>query len=190
MSLRPAPAMPATTAMPKGPGRNYSVDEATTLVRGHLTGRDFSQGQAMFAATACAVCHRLGATGQGTAGPVLTQAASRYTERDLLESIINPSASVNENNASTLYEMNDGTTLVGQPAFEEHGELFVATNPMLPNDLTLVRIRDIKASRPYEKSVMPAGLINSLNENELRDLVAFILSGGNASHEMFARPNN
>lgn len=190
MSLRPAPEMPAITVTPKGPGRNYSVEEATSVVRGHLTGRDFKQGQAMFAAAACVMCHRLGGTGQGTAGPVLTQAASRYTERDLLESIINPSASVNENNASTLYEMKDGTTIVGQPAFDERGELFVSANPMLPGDLTMIKLRDIKASRPYEKSVMPAGLINSLNEDELRDLVAFILSGGDASHSMFAKRNN
>lgn len=190
ISLRPAPEMPAVTAMPKGPGRNYSVEEAISLVGGQLTGRDFRQGQAMFAATACILCHRLGATGQGTAGPVLTQAASRYTERDLLESIINPSASVNENNASTLYELRDGTTIVGQPAFEERGELFVAANPMQPNDLTLVRVRDIRESRPYEKSVMPGGLINSLNAEELRDLMAYILSGGNASHPMFSRQTN
>jgi putative heme-binding domain-containing protein len=185
-SKRPVPAAMAEVASPKGPGRNYSVEEATAAVRGQLTGRNFNQGSAMFAATACVVCHRMGATGAGTAGPVLTQAGSRYSERDLLEAIIHPSASVNENYASTQFEMKDGSTLVGQLTFEEGDELFISANPMAPEELTLVKADDVKSTKPYETSVMPPGLINELNEEELRDLVAYILSGGNPSSPMFS----
>ena len=80
-------------------------------------------------------------------------------------------------------------TLVGQPTFEEGGELFISANPMAPNELTLVKAANVKSSRPYEKSTMPPGLINALNEDELRDLVAYILSGGDSRNPMFAEKN-
>ena len=34
--------------------------------------------------------------------------------------------------------------------------------------------------------MMPPGLINSLNEDELKDLLAYLLSGGNDKDKMFA----
>jgi hypothetical protein len=33
--------------------------------------------------------------------------------------------------------------------------------------------------------MMPPGLINALNETELLDLIAYLLSGGNAQDKMF-----
>ena len=35
--------------------------------------------------------------------------------------------------------------------------------------------------------MMPPGLISSLNEDELRDLLAYLLSGGNANDKAFAK---
>jgi hypothetical protein len=34
---------------------------------------------------------------------------------------------------------------------------------------------------------MPPGLINALNADELKDLVAYLLSGGNANDPMFRK---
>ena len=36
-------------------------------------------------------------------------------------------------------------------------------------------------------SMMPAGLANALNPDELKDLVAYLLSGGNPADPMFAK---
>jgi hypothetical protein len=36
-------------------------------------------------------------------------------------------------------------------------------------------------------SMMPAGLVNALNPDELQDLVAYLLSGGNPADPMFAK---
>ena len=37
-------------------------------------------------------------------------------------------------------------------------------------------------------SQMPAGLINSLNKSELRDLTAYIMASGNPKHKNFEKP--
>ncbi len=184
-SVRPVPQLMAETVVPKGPGKPYSLDEATSVVRGQMSKRDFNRGRAMYMAAACVACHRIGALGAGAAGPILTQAGSRYSERDLLQAIIEPSAGINENYAATRYEMKDGAVLIGYPTFEEGGELFITSNLMVPHALTLVKRSAVKSTRPSETSLMPAGLINSLSEDELRDLVAFILAGGDRSNPMF-----
>ena len=93
---------------PKGPCRNYTVEEAVTRVgSGRLGGRNFAQGQAMFAATACIACHRLG-TGGGSIGPDLTIAGSRYSLRDLLKNIIEPSKVISDQYGSELLTLKNG----------------------------------------------------------------------------------
>ncbi len=187
MSERPTENYLADAVTPQGPGRVYTIEEATELVRGQLTNRNFERGRAMYTAAACIACHRLGNLGLNATGPNLTQAGSRYTERDLLMSIIDPSDSINETYAATEYTLKDGSTLVGYPVFDEGGELFVSANLFSPRDLTLIPEKDIQSTRLYPHSLMPPGLINSLNPDELRDLIAFVLSGGNRNNPMFAR---
>ena len=62
---------------------------------------------------------------------------------------------------------------------EENGTLLLMSNPFAPDERIRVVATDVTARKPYPLSMMPAGLINSLNEDELKDLVAYVLSGGN-----------
>ena len=43
----------------------------------------------------------------------------------------------------------------------------------------------VKSVTASPVSQMPPGLINALNENELADLVAYLLSGGNKRHRVY-----
>ena len=61
---------------------------------------------------------------------------------------------------------------------------------MLPDRSTkLMKLskKDVASSKYSSVSVMLPGLINGLNEEELRDLIAYLKSGGNENHEIFAR---
>ena len=51
--------------------------------------------------------------------------------------------------------------------------------------LTVVKRKDIESMKPSTVSLMPEGLLNTLKEEELLDLVAFLLSGGDATLKMF-----
>ena len=57
----------------------------------------------------------------------------------------------------------------------------------MPEEKNRVKLTTIKSRKPYNVSMMPPGLINSLNPEELQDLVAYILSGGNAEDPMFKK---
>lgn len=182
----PPPAPFAGAVNPKGPGRNYTVADAVALVEGRLTGRNFAQGRAMYTATACVACHRFNNEGTGV-GPDLSGAGNRYTLRDLLENIIDPSAVISDQYGSEQIDKADGTSLIGRVVAEEDKTLRVMTNPFLPDEHQRIPLVQVKSRQPYPQSLMPPGLINALNEDELRDLVAYLLSGGNPEDPMFQR---
>ena len=52
---------------------------------------------------------------------------------------------------------------------------------------TAVALDQVKGRKPYPVSLMPAGMINPLNRDELLDLVAYLQSGGNPQHKAFAK---
>ena len=82
--------------------------------------------------------------------------------------------------------MPEGNAIVGRVLGEEDGWIKVMTNPFAPDEAMGVEISKIIERKPYPVSMMPPGLINALNPDELKDLLAYILSGGNPADAMFA----
>jgi len=186
LSKQPLPAVPANVVMPKGPGKAYTTGDVVALTQGAMHGRDFAQGKAMFNATLCARCHKFNGDG-GSIGPDLTGAGNRYTMRDLAENIIDPSKVISDQYGTEEIELKDGSSVVGRMIVEENGKLFLMTSPLAPDDLTAVNSADVKGRKPFNVSMMPPGLINTLNKDELLDLIAFMVSGGNPKDKAFKK---
>ncbi len=183
---KPPPAKFLVGAItPKGPGRSYTTADAATLAPGPLRDRDFEHGKALFAATACIICHSFKGEGGGI-GPDLTEAGSRYSVRDLMQNITEPSLVIADQYMSEQLDLADGNTVIGRVVGEEKGELLVMCNPFAPDEKTRVKTDSVKARKPYPVSMMPPGLINGLNPDELKDLLAYVLSTGNPADPMFA----
>jgi len=64
-------------------------------------------------------------------------------------------------------------------------KLMVLENMFAPNDFTDVKRSDIQSIEASKVSMMPEGLLNSLKEDEIQDLVAFLLSRGDRGNKMF-----
>jgi putative heme-binding domain-containing protein len=171
---------------PQGPGQNWSLEQALALTEGGLKGRDFKRGKSMFVVTMCATCHRFAGDG-GSIGPDISGAGSRYTMRDLLENIISPSKVVSDQYESHEIKLKNGTTVIGRIIVEENGKVFVAINPFAVQDSMAIPESDIVSKKPYAISMMPPGLINALNAEELKDLIAYIMSGGNEADAAFKK---
>lgn len=186
MSQRKAPTPLANMVLPKGPGRAWSTDDVVKLANSGLTGRDFERGKAMYSATLCAACHKFAGDG-GNIGPDLTGSGNRYTIRDLAENIIDPSKVISDQYGSEEIVRKDGSLTIGRVVGEENGKLLVMASPLAPNDLTPVPLGDVKERKPWNVSMMPPGLINSLNEEELKDLIAYLQSGGNPNDKAFKK---
>lgn len=169
---------------PKGPGRAWTLDAlvASLQAPGALQERDFAAGRNLFHAAACAACHRFDGLG-GAIGPDLTTVRNKFQLAELLESIADPSRAISDQYASSQVTFHDGRTQTGL-VIERDGliEIYLPDPKALP-----VRARSAEVARVQTVAVsqMPPGLLNALSEEEVRDLVAYLLSGGRAEDPMF-----
>ena len=60
-------------------------------------------------------------------------------------------------------------------------------DPADPNDLVNVDRKDVKSMEPSKVSPMPEGLLQFMTREEVLDLVAYTLSGGDPKHEVFKK---
>ncbi len=186
ISQAPAHIFKTGSIPPKGPGQVYTVDSALKQIPSKLNDRNFERGQSMFASSACIMCHRFGDEGEGI-GPDLTGAGNRYSIRDLLENIIEPSKVVSDQYSMELITLDNGHTIIGRFVGEKDDSHLIMTNPMLPNRTRAIPKTKVAKSETYPISSMPIGLINGLNPEELQDLIAYLLSGGNKNDPMFKK---
>lgn len=158
----------------KGPGRNWTIADVEKIAASGLTGRNIENGKKMYQACLCAACHVVGNEG-GVAGPQLNALGGRFSVRDIAEAIIDPSKVVSDQYAVSAIEKNDGTTVIAKILDEKDGKLIVAANPFDMQQQTQIAKADVKATKPSTVSPMPPALINRLSEDELKDLLAFLL---------------
>jgi putative heme-binding domain-containing protein len=118
----------------------------------------------------CSACHRIGYLG-GNVGPELTKIGEVRTERDLLESIVYPSASFVRSFEPTTLLLKDGEQVNGIVRRETAEEYVVTVGPAADQH---VRRSDVTETRPGLISVMPAGLEEQLSRQELADLLHFV----------------
>jgi putative membrane-bound dehydrogenase-like protein len=137
-----------------------------------LAAGDVRRGQLVFHSekAACFSCHAIGYRG-GTVGPDLTKIGSVRSERDLMESIVFPSASFVRSFEPIAVATSDGKLVSGLLRGETADELLLATGV---NQEARVPRREIDEIRPSTVSIMPAGLDQQLSPQELADLVAFL----------------
>jgi putative heme-binding domain-containing protein len=133
---------------------------------------DIRRGQAIFNGpkAACSSCHRMGYLG-GNVGPDLTAIGPARTERDLLESIIFPSASFVRSYEPYTITTKSDEEYSGVLRKDAPDEIVLATGP---NTEARIARADIVEMRPGRVSVMPTGLDQLLSKQELADLVTFL----------------
>jgi putative heme-binding domain-containing protein len=157
-----------------GPGKAWTVDEVVKLAESGLEGRDKKKGENMYRASLCAACHRFGALG-GSQGPDLSNLAGRFTVKDIAEAIIEPSKVISDQYGFHAITTNDGKMTVGKILEEKDEILIIANNPFDYSQKVEVKRSDIKENKLSDVSPMPAGMINRMNPEELKDLLAYLL---------------
>lgn len=182
-------AEPAPKPKPSKKQRTVATDWKMADLEADLanagTGRNFAEGQDAVYAAQCLLCHRVGEDG-GSVGPDLTAISSRFSRRDLLESIIDPSKVVSEQYANTEIVLKDGKTIVGRVVSDEDGKLLLRPNMLAP-DMQEVAVADIKSRELSKISPMPPGLLNMLSKQEILDLLAFFEAAGHADGAPFKK---
>lgn len=128
---------------------------------------DPAEGRAVFART-CAICHKLFAEGNAI-GPDLT--GSNRADLDyILDNIINPSGDVAEGYQLIVLTLNDGRVIAGNIVDENDRQIVIHT---VAEKITLAK-DDVAKREVSPASMMPEGLIDTLKESEVRDLIAYL----------------
>jgi len=171
---------------PAGPGKDWTLEEVRSLAAEGLKDRDFDNGQKMFAATRCVICHRFGGDG-GATGPDLTQLAGRFNLNDLTEAIMVPSKVISDQYKASTIVTTDGKAVSGRILSENDDLIAILTSPEDPTKITEIQKSDIEEIQASTVSIMPADLLKPLNQDEVLDLLAYLLSRGDKGNGMFRR---
>lgn len=172
---------------PKGPGHNWTIDEVLAKAEAKLNrGRDFKNGERTYAAARCIVCHRFAGDG-GATGPDLTQLAGRFNLKDLTESILDPGKVVSDQYRATTVVTTTGKVYTGRVVNETDQAVTMLVDPEDASKVVDIPRGEIDAMQPAAASLMPADLLKTLNEEEVLDLLAYLLSRGDPGHPMFRR---
>ena len=133
---------------------------------------DIRQGQAVFNSNsaACSSCHAIGYQG-GRSGPDLTRIGDVRNRRDLLESILFPSASFVRGYEPVVVVTESGEIHQGVVTQDGQEEVRLVTGPDTEVRVARSEIREI---RPGNVSVMPSGLEEQVSRKDLANLLAFL----------------
>ena len=166
--------------------KNWTLEELSAAASTGMKNRDFAQGRKAFSAAACFTCHRFGNAG-GMTGPDLSGAGGRYSPHDFLDQIINPSKVLNEQFIPIVVTKNDGTVLTGVVVNLNGDRVSINTDASDPIQQVAVDRKDVKSIELSTVSPMPPMLLNMLTQEEILDLVAYVLSGGDKNNAYFKK---
>ncbi len=147
-----------------------------TRLRGRLTpealaSASLAEGQILYGRL-CGQCHKLFGNG-GDIGPELT-GGQRAELGYWLENILDPSAVIPENYQVTVVTLDDGRQLSGMLGEETPRTLTLKT----PGERLVLERKRVASLERLPISLMPEGLIDGLNDAEVVNLSAYLMSPG------------
>ncbi len=165
--------------------------------------RNFFRGQQLFTTLACAQCHQSSgpaivanhghahgmdhaAASNLTVGPKLSDTLMRYKgdAKAVLQEIIEPSRNIEEKYRKFKFELEDDLFVSGNIVAEDGDSITIQSGAMGAPEQKLSR-KAIVSRTPSQVSIMPVALLNTLDKEQILDLLAFVLADGKADSSAF-----
>ena len=124
------------------------------------------------AGAACSQCHRHEGRGN-VVGPDLSLIAKQGTPREILQSILEPNREVAPQFYTTHLELTDGSDFTGILLRSSSNEVY---RNGFGQEVTFQK-SEIQDRKELRSSLMPSGLLDTMSDREVRDLLAFLLQG-------------
>ncbi|MEO1523797.1 MAG: cytochrome C [Planctomycetota bacterium] len=159
----------------QGPGRTWTLETARSQAANRFKQADFENGRSLYFAASCGKCHRFSGLG-GNIGPDLTTIPRKFDVGYLIEHIIEPSKVISDQYQSSSVLTSDGRSYVGLMS-EADGKVVIYPADVKAEPISL-DADDVELVQPSKVSQMPKGLIDGMNAEEVRDLLAYLMSGG------------
>jgi putative heme-binding domain-containing protein len=133
-----------------------------------LASADLTNGKILFQRT-CAACHSLHGEG-GSLGPDLT-GANRSNMAYLLSNLIEPSSEIQDDYKMVVITSQDGRTYSGNVIAENERQL---TLRVIGQEKLVLNKSDIQSRETATTSLMPEGLIQTLTDKQVLDLIGYL----------------
>jgi putative heme-binding domain-containing protein len=166
------------------PRKEWNYDDLASSVEGLSSGRSFANGKQIFEVANCVACHKLNGVGEQV-GPDLAGLDAKTTRTDLLRSLLEPSAKIDEKYQSHLFQMKSGKTVSGMILEETPERIKVTENPLAKTPPVTLDRAEIEERVKSATSIMPKGLLDKLTNEEILDLIAYIAARGDAKAPVF-----
>ncbi len=169
--------------------------------------RNYFRGQQLFTTLACAQCHQMGDPGAAprpallginhagmhhshgpslAVGPNLADVVKKYKSdaKLLLQEILEPSRNIDVKYLKYMFELEDDIYLSGNIIAEDSESVTIQTGPTAAQEQKVAK-NTILSRRPSPVSIMPTGILNPLDRDQILDLLAYVLASGNADDPAF-----
>ncbi|MFM1801668.1 MAG: hypothetical protein RJA81_1020, partial [Planctomycetota bacterium] len=151
-----------------------SVNDPIASWRDSLDGGDVKAGQVVFetkAELSCVRCHQ-SASAETQVGPRLDDVGSRLSAEQILRSIVRPNDELAKGFETIVVALKDGTTVTGLVQSENSERIEIRTGEgksiQIPKTEIEERIKGV--------SLMPEGLVEKMSAEDLRNLLAYLVS--------------
>lgn len=150
------------------------------LTESAMASANVSNGKSIFQAS-CGACHQLFGQG-GILGPDLT-GSNRQNLDYILYNMLDPSGDIQDDYKMVVITTRDGRTYAGNIAQENDRQV---TMRVVGTELVVINKSAIQSRETSPSSMMPEGLLQTLEDQEVIDLVAYLrvqedISGANST---------
>ena len=166
------------------PLKNWKYDELAPALDRLAEHRNFDRGSKLYETASCAACHSV-ANGQSRFAPNLTKLDEKRTPLHILRSIVEPSHTIEKKYQMSKVLLDTGKLVVGLAVEETEDELVLMIDPLVKCEPTILDTEEVEEIYASDISLMPAGLLDRFTEEEILELLAFIVSRGDRNHEVY-----
>lgn len=166
------------------PRTEWKLDELTEALADLDHGRTLARGQQAFLVANCVACHRMNGIGYEV-GPDLSKLDEKQTPATILKSLLEPSAEIKKEYATQIFELVSGQVVTGLVVEESAESVTVVENPLAKSEPIVIAKSEIDFRQASPTSAMPVGILDRLTREEILDLVAYLVSRGDAKAPIY-----
>jgi putative heme-binding domain-containing protein len=101
--------------------------------------------------------------------------------------VLDPSKSISDQYAAVEIRTNDDRIVIGRIVDLNNDQVMVNTDMLNPGSTVTVDRKNIESMKNSKISMMPSGLLDTFKEDEILDLMAYILSRADRNNAMFKK---
>jgi putative heme-binding domain-containing protein len=166
------------------PRKEWTFDDLASAVEGLGGGRSFANGKQIFEVASCVSCHRMNGVGVQV-GPDLAQLDAKMTRVEILRSLLEPSAKIDDKYRTHVFSTKSGKVVTGMILEESPRRITLIENPLAKTAPVSLDRDEIDERSRSSTSIMPKGLLDKLTSEEVLDLIAYIAARGDSKAPLF-----